>query len=71
MRTIHLSLTYRKHHGRTKRETQRGATGMMLSTALSVVFIVAIVVAGTWAVASYTGFVGAIGYAQAHGYKMA
>jgi len=67
MRTLPISLNYQKHHGRTKRETQRGPARLMLTTTPFVVFIAAIVLAGTWAIANYTGFVGAIGYAQGRG----
>jgi len=50
MRTLHISLHYQKHHlGRAKRETQRGPPRLTLTTALFLVFIAAIVVAGTWA----------------------
>jgi len=67
MRTLHISLNYQKRHfGRMKREALRSPP-RLLSTVLFVVFIAAMVVAGTWAVASHTGFVGAIGFADARG----
>ena len=57
MRTLHISLNYQKRHfGRRKREALRSPP-RLLSKALFVVFMAAMVVAGNWAVASYTGFV--------------
>lgn len=40
--------------------------GAIVATALLLIFAFAIVFAGMWIVAAYTGFVGAIGHAGAH-----